>query len=479
MGNDNNDDTIMRESDLGLFLDYYELTSGKADFDSIHNGKITESYFFRKVPSQLGSYAIFAGLEQVIKFVLNYRVSEDDLAWLARTSGNDFSEEFLAYLKNFRFSGDVYAVPEGTVIFPNEPVLIVTGPSIDVQLFETYILNVINFQTLVATKAARMVTAAAGKTVLEFGSRRAHGRDAALIGARAAHIGGCVGSALVLAGKKFGIPYVGTLPHKFIQERDSELEAFRDYAKSFPHNTILLIDTYDTIRGARNACIVGKELRSKGFDLKGVRIDSGDLLSLSKEVRKILDSEGFKDTKIYVSSDLDEYAIEELTKSNAPIDSYGVGTRLITGANYNSVSKTGEVSALGGVYKLVQVEKDGKPVPKMKLTNDIAKATLPGMNTVLRKSKDGLFVEDEIAPWGTKPGNDQLELLTKVVSGSRLQYAFPSVPAIKEYCTEQLASLPKDVLRITDPKPYTVRINKAITDLQTKIRTEILQSTSQ
>jgi len=348
---------LLKEEEIALFVDYYELTSGRANFNVKNNQTITENYFVRRIPQ--GSYLIVAGLEQVIHYIKNLKFRKEDLEWLRETSGKDLSDEFIDYLSNFEFKGDVYAIPEGTPVFPNEPIINITGPSIDVQIFETYLLTVMNFQTLIATKTSRIVNAAKGKTVVDFGPRRAHGRDAAILGARAAYIGGVVGTSLVIAGKKWKIPYVGTMPHKFIQERydgstsfsGSEIKAFREYVKSFPNNSILLVDTYDTLQGIKNACRVGHELRKMGYELKGIRLDSGNLLELSKKAREILDKEGFKNTKIFASGDLDEFVIDRLLSKGAPIDGFGVGTRLITGANYNPITKEGGVSALGGVYK--------------------------------------------------------------------------------------------------------------------------------
>jgi nicotinate phosphoribosyltransferase len=307
----NEDDKKMSRSGLinfnsiGLFLDYYELTMAKADLDHKNLNIITENYYVRKIPQ--GAYLVSAGLEQVIHFIENFEIAEEDIEWLNSTSGKDFDEKFYKYLQDFKFGGDVYAAPEGTVVFPNEPIINITGRSLDIQLFETYLLNVMNYQTLIATKASRVARSAKGNDVIDFGARRAHGRDAAILGARAAFIGGVNGTSLVMAGRIWGIPYVGTMAHKFVQDRESELDAFRQYAESFPHNSILLIDTYDTLKGARNACVIGKELRKKGFELKGVRLDSGNLLDLSKKVRKILDDGGLTETKIFASSDLDEF----------------------------------------------------------------------------------------------------------------------------------------------------------------------------
>ena len=254
---------LLTESNMALFADYYELTMGKADFDSGNNAICTENYFVRFIPQ--GEYLIAAGLEQVIHYILNLRFTDADLKWLKESKPTpDMSDDFLDYLRHFKFEGDVYAVPEGTPVFANEPLINVTGRSIDIQIFETYLLNVMNFQTLIATKTARIVHAARGRTCFDFGARRAHGRDAGILAARASFIGGAAGTSLVIAGQYFNLPYVGTIAHKFIMDRPSELAAFRDYARSFPHNTLLLIDTYDTVQGAKNACIVGKEMKASG-----------------------------------------------------------------------------------------------------------------------------------------------------------------------------------------------------------------------
>lgn len=460
---------LINKDELALFLDYYEFTSGKADLDHKNTDIITETFFVRKIPKNLGSYLIATGLEQVAHFISNYRLSDEDREWLKKTSETDMSNEFLDYLQNFKFKGDVYAVPEGTPVFPNEPILSITGPSLDVQLFETYLLDIMNFQTLIATKASRIVNAAKGKTVLEFGARRAHGRDAALLGSRAAYVAGSVGSALVLAGKKFGIPYVGTMPHKFVQERPSELQAFREYAESFPHNTVLLIDTYDTIQGAKNACIVGKELRAKGYDLKGVRLDSGDLSELSKKVRDILDKEGFKAAKIMVSSDLDEYKIEDLLSKSAPIDGFGVGTRLITGANYNSKTKEGEVSALGGVYKLVEIVKEGKTIPKIKISEDTEKTTIPGKKQVYRISKNGMYDHDEIVAWDEAPPPDSKPLLLPIIQNGESVYNFPELAAIRKYCLEELLMLHEKHKIVSNAETYPVKVSQKLEGLRQEL----------
>ncbi|MGC8533794.1 MAG: nicotinate phosphoribosyltransferase [Candidatus Parvarchaeum sp.] len=466
---------LMNDSEMPLFLDYYELTSGQANFDHGRNNKITEVYYFRNIPENLGGYMVATGLEQVISFIKNFKLSKEEAEWLKESSNGALTDDFLDYLQNFKFKGNVNAVPEGTVVFPNEPIITVTGNSIEVQLFETYILSVMNFQTMVATKAARIAYASNGKAFLDFGARRAHGRDAAILSSRASYIGGAAGTALVSAAMKLGIPYSGTMPHKFVQERESELEAFREYAESFPNDAVFLIDTYDTLKGAQNACIVGNELRRRGYDLKGVRIDGGDLLQLSRQVRRILDDNGFSNTKIIASSDLDEYQIDYFVKNNAPIDIYGVGTRLDTAANYNSISKKGGVSALGGVYKLVEEEENGTFIPKIKISSS-DKTTLPFNKQIYRRFEDGFMLDDIIDRPSSNKYKGYQQLLVPAIEGGKLVYDFPSLKEIKEYTKRQLSSLQERYRRLEDFEPFPVRIGKDILDARNRIMEEKLNS---
>jgi nicotinate phosphoribosyltransferase len=456
---------LININSIGLFLDYYELTMAKADLDHKNLNTITENYYIRKIPQ--GAYLVSSGLDQVIHFIENFKIAKEDIEWLSSTSGKDFDEKFYRYLLDFKFGGDVYAVPEGTVVFPNEPIINITGRSLDIQLFETYLLNVMNYQTLIATKASRVVRSAKGKDVIDFGARRAHGRDAAILGARAAFIGGVTGTSLVMAGRIWGIPYIGTMAHKFVQDRENELDAFREYAESFPHNSILLIDTYDTLKGAKNACTIGKELRKKGFELKGVRLDSGNLLDLSKKVRKILDDGGLTQTKIFASSDLDEFLIEKLLQENAPIDGFGVGTRLITGANYNSITHEGNVSALSGIYKIVERIEGDTTIPKMKMTDDLSKATLPGRKQVYRYSKSGRFIEDLITIWDEKPDSNYnwQPLLIPIMKKGKSIFNFPSLGEIREYTADQIQMLPDGVKKNHGAQEYPVKLSNQINEL--------------
>lgn len=480
---------LLTEDDLFLFLDYYELTSGKSNLDFGMNQTITENYFFREIPEHLGSYIIAAGLEQFAAYVetMNRGLSKEHRDWLRRTSGRDFeAEAFLDYLQNFRFRGDIYAVPEGTPVFPLEPIINVSGPSIDVQIFETCLLNIMNFESLIATKVSRMVNAARGRDVLftpaaersvvDFGARRAHGRDAAVLGARAAFIGGAAATSLVIAGMKWGMPYVGTMPHKFIQERyrgrggfkESELEAFKQYAESFPHHTVTLVDTYESREGVKNSVVIGEMLKAKGYELRGIRLDSGDPVELSKKARALL-GERLKNTVIYVSDNLDEYAIDNMLARGAPVGGFGVGTRLITGANYNSLTKQGGVSALNGIYKFAEnTDEQGKLVPSMKFTSTRDKATLPGKKQTWRCFKNGKYLEDIITLWDERPKTAK-PLMVPVMRKGELVYDFPETQAIREYCLEQLGALPDEYKRLANGKAYPVKIGEALASLRDRL----------
>ena len=462
---------LLTESNMALFADYYELTMGKADFDSGNNAICTENYFVRFIPQ--GEYLIAAGLEQVIHYILNLRFTDADLKWLKESKATpDMSDDFLDYLRHFKFDGDVYAVPEGTPVFPNEPLINVTGRSIDIQIFETYLLNVMNFQTLIATKTARIVHAARGRTCFDFGARRAHGRDAGILAARASFIGGAAGTSLVIAGQYFKIPYVGTTAHKFIMDRPSELKAFRDYAQSFPHNTLLLIDTYDTIQGAKNACIVGKEMQARGTQLRGVRLDSGDLLALSRVVREIFDEAGLHDVQIFASNDLDEFQIDKLLAAGAPIDGFGVGTRLATGANFNPLTGEGGPSALPGVYKHVE-RIDGEGVAAtMKFSEDTGKSTLPSRKQLYRlydAEGNYVYVKDVISLWDEElpdsEGYTSEALLVPIIRQGELVYSFPDLAEMQTITKTELTKLPKPYKRLTDAQKYPVVLSPGLEDL--------------
>ena len=446
---------LLLEDNMALFVDYYQLTMGQADFNSQNDTIITANYYVREVPQ--GQYLIAAGLEQVIHYVLNLRFTNAILDGLAQRG--DLTPDYLAALKDFRFDGSIFAVREGTLVFPNEPIINVTGRSRDVQLFETYLLCVMNFQTLIATKALRIVEAARGRPVFDFGARRAHGRDAGILAARASFIGGARGTSLVLAGHYFDIPYVGTMAHKFISERPTELEAFRDYATTFPNNTTLLIDTYDTLQGAKNACSVAKEMETHGTRLRAVRLDSGNLLTLSKEVRRILDAEGLDYVQIIASHELDEFQIDTLLKNGAPIDSFGVGTRLATGANFDSMTGEGGTSALSGVYKLV--ESDSRPVGKQSL-DEPSKATIPGKKQMYRVADvDGNYVRDCVTLWD-EPISEGQPLLIPIIQDGKLVYGFPNLHDIQTHAAAELKKLPDSHKGLTAAKPYPVEFHPTL-----------------
>ena len=454
---------LLTVDEMALFVDYYQLTMGQADFNVQNDtpersNTCTANYYVREVPQ--GQYLIAAGLEQVIHYILNLRFTDTVLDWL--TQRGDLTPDYLTSLKNFRFEGSVFAVPEGTPVFPNEPIINVTGHSRDVQLFETYLLCVMNFQTLIATKASRIVEAARGRPVFDFGARRAHGRDAGILSARASFIGGASGTSLVLAGHYFDIPYVGTMAHKFISERLTELEAFRDYATAFPNATTLLIDTYDTLQGARNACIVGKEMEARGARLRAVRLDSGDLLKLSKEVRHILDAEGLDYVQIIASHELDEFQIDSLLQNGAPIDSFGVGTRLATGANFDSRTGEGGTSALGGVYKLV--ESDGRPVGKQSL-DEPSKATIPGKKQIYRLvDANGNYVKDWVTRWD-EPISDGQPLLIPIIQDGKLVYDFPDLHDLQALTTAELKKLSDSHKNLSNARPYPVELHPTLRNL--------------
>jgi nicotinate phosphoribosyltransferase len=386
-----------------------------------------------------------AGLEQALDYLRRLSFSADEIEYLRGLSAFDHvSPEFFDYLRSLRFTGDVWAMPEGTVAFAGEPLLRVTAPLIEAQIVETYLLSTINFQTLIATKAARIVEAAQGRGIVEFGTRRAHGFSAGVYAARAAFIGGCVGTSNVETGRTFGLPVYGTAAHSFTMAFDREIDAFRAFFKVFPESATLLLDTYDTIGAARMATEFGPELR-------GVRLDSGDLVDLSKRVRAILDEAGMRRTKIFASGDLNEFKIAELIAAGAPIDLFGVGTDLSTSR---------DAPALGGVYKLVEIEFDGRVTPKMKLSRD--KATYPCRKQVWRETAgDGSFTGDVIARADETelPG---APLLAPVMRGGQMATTLPNLREAQEHARRQLASLPDPHKRLIEAQPYPVRYSERL-----------------
>lgn len=443
---------------LTMVMDLYELTMANGYFNSgDKESRVAFDVFYRRNPDK-GGFAIFAGLEQIIEYVENLHFEEDDIEYLR--SLNTFTDDFLAYLKDFKFRGDIYAFPEGTIMYPNEPIITVVAPLIDAQLVETAILALVNHQSLVATKTRRIVRAAAGKAVSDFGARRAHNMDAAVYGARAAYIGGANGTATVLAGQMFGIPVSGTMAHSWVMYYQDEYEAFKTYAENYPDGTVLLVDTYDTLNsGIPNAIRTAKEvLEPMGKRLKGIRIDSGDLAYLSIKVREMLDEAGLEDCKIIVSNSLDEHTIRSLNNQHAKIDSYGVGERLITGA---SSEFSGEkISLLGAVYKIAAVEENGVFMPRIKISGNVEKITNPGLKKVYRvydengkaiadllakgdeeidMSKEFRFVNPEM-PWKNQYFTNctAKNLQQKIFENGKLIYEVPSIHEVRDYVRYQL-----------------------------------------
>lgn len=461
-----------------MLADFYEFTMANGYFE---NGCGDETavfdMFFRKVPDG-GGFAIAAGLEQLIEYLKNLNFNDEDIEFL-RSKGI-FSEGFLKYLRNFEFKCDVWAVPEGTPVFPGEPIVTVKGPVIQAQLIETMVLLTINHQSLIATKANRICRAAEGRTVMEFGSRRAQGSSGAILGARAAYIGGCVGTACAICERDYGIPALGTMAHSWIQMFDNEYDAFKAYAECYPDNATLLIDTYNVLKsGLPNAVKVFKEvLVPKGYRPAGVRIDSGDITYLTKKIRAKLDEEGFPDCKIVVSNSLDEEIIRDIIKQGACVDSFGVGERLIT-------SKSEPV--FGGVYKLAAVEKNGEFIPKIKVSENVSKITNPDFKKVYRlfsRENDKALADvitcfdetiddsgnyeifDPEHTWKRKDVYDFYaeELLVKIFDGGKCVYDSPDVHEIKKYCSEQVGHLWDEVLRFENPHNYYVDLSQKLWD---------------
>lgn len=383
---------------ISMLMDLYEMTMAHGYFTKQDNtDRVAFDVFYRRNPDQ-GGFAIFAGLEQVVDYLLNLHFDEEDIAYFK--SLHLFSDEFLEYLHNFKFTGDVYAFKEGAIIYPNEPILTIVAPLIDAQIAETAVLTMINHQSLIATKANRIMRAADGRIVSDFGARRAHNVDAAVYGARAAYIGGVHGTATVLAGQQFGIPVNGTMAHSWVMYHDSEYEAFKAYAEVYPESSVFLVDTYDVLNsGIPNAIKVAKDvLEPKGHRLKGIRLDSGDLAYLAKHARNMLDNAGMEDCKIMASNSLDEYTITSILSQGGPIDIFGVGERLIT-------SKTDPV--FGAVYKIVGIEKQGQWEPRIKVSESVTKITNPGLKNVYRVySAEGKAIAELLTLPGEKPSTD-------------------------------------------------------------------------
>ena len=479
-----------QEKNLTMLTDFYELTMSNGYFKNGMGNKIAVfDMFFRRIPDG-GGFAICAGLEQLIEYMKNLHFTPEDIEYFR--SKKIFDEGFLDYLANFKFTCDVWAMKEGTPMFPNEPIVVVRGPMIQAQLVETMVLLTINFQSLIATKANRMVRAAQGHPISEFGSRRAQGYDGAVLGARATYIGGCTSTACVLADRMYGIPAVGTMAHSWVQVYDSEYEAFAEYAKMYPDNCVLLVDTYNVLKsGIPNAIKVFNEVvLPTGNRPKGIRIDSGDISYLSKKARKMLDDAGFQDVKIMASNSLDEYIIRELYLQDAKVDMFGIGERLIT-------SKSDPV--FGGVYKLVAVQKpDGSYQPKIKVSETLEKIINPHFKMVYRffnkdtgkamadyvavydekvevDEEHPITIFDPIATWKRKTF-DNVEvrpMLTPVFEKGKCVYESPSIHDIRKFCLEQVDLLWDEVKRFENPHRYYVDLSQKLWDIKNQMLAEI------
>ncbi len=471
---------------LALLTDLYQITmaygywkTGMLENEAVFN------LYFRKSPFN-GGYAIACGLDYAIDFLEGFKFTEDDVNYLATLNGNDnkplFEQGFLDYLKNMKFTCDIEAIPEGTAVFPNEPLIRVRGPLIQGQLIETPLLNIINFQTLIATKSSRINQAAKGASVLEFGLRRAQGIDGGLAASRAAYIGGCEATSNVLAGKIFGIPVKGTHAHSWVMSFANEVEAFEKYSEAMPNNAVFLVDTYDTVQGVKYAIEAGKKLKEKGYKMAGIRLDSGDLAYLSIQARKLLDAAGFEDAKIIASNDLDEHIITSLNQQEAKIDVWGIGTKLVTAFDQ---------PALGGVYKLAAVRKaDGTWDYKVKLSEQAIKVSNPGVLQVKRFFTDeGQCVADMIFDEEQPPKENfvlvdpldntrrkviststkSIDLLQTIFKNGKLVYKTPEIAHIQKIAKENINSLHNSILRYTNPHEYPVGLERNLYEMKTNL----------
>ena len=479
----------MNKQDLTLLTDLYELTMMQGYYKKGQHETVVFDVFYRHNPCGNG-YSVCAGLDQVIDYIKNLNFTYEDVDYLR--SLHIFDDDFLQYLSGFHFTGDIYAIPEGSVVFPKEPLLKVIAPIMEAQLVETTILNLINHQSLIATKTSRVVYAADGDGIMEFGLRRAQGPDAGLYGARAAIIGGCVGTSNVLAGQLFDVPVMGTHAHSWIMTFPDEYTAFKYYAELYPDNCTLLVDTYDTLKsGVPNAIRVFQEFKDAGKPLKkyGIRLDSGDLAYLSKKARKMLDEAGFPDASICASNDLDEYLLHDLKAQGAAINSWGVGTHLITSKDCPS---------FGGVYKLAAVEIDGEMIPKIKLSENPAKITNPGNKTVYRiydkesgkiradyitladetfdESKD-LLLFDPNATWKKtrlEGGTYTMkEILVPIFKNGQCVYDSPSVMDIQKHCKEQLETMWEESRRLVNPQEVFVDLSDKLYEMKKELLNEV------
>ncbi len=472
---------------MTMLCDFYELTMGNGYFETGYQNRITYfDVFFRDVPDK-GGFAICAGLDQLIDYIQNLHFSEEDIAYLR--GRNMFSEGFLDYLRNFKFTGDIWAAPEGTPIFPREPIVTVRAPAIQAQIIETFTLLTVNHQSLIATKANRICRAAKGRTVLEFGSRRAQGADGAITGARAAYIGGCSGTACTISDQLYGVPAGGTMAHAWVQMFDSQLEAFKTYCRIYPDNATLLVDTYNTLKsGVPDAIRAFNEvLKPLGITKCGIRLDSGDIAYLTREARKMLDEAGWTECKISASNALDEYIIQDLLQQGACVDMFGVGERMITARSE---------PVFGGVYKLAAVEDEaGHVVPKIKVSENVGKITNPHFkktyrifdNATGKAEADYIAVYDEVvdesqplelfdpeATWKRKTYTNftAKPLQVQVFKGGELVYQQPTLQEIQTYCREQVDALWDEVKRFENPHNYYVDLSQKLWDIKQNLLRE-------
>ena len=460
---------MIEKLNLTMLTDFYEITMANGYHSSGMADDIAYfDMFFRKIPDG-GGYAIFAGLEQVIEYLKNLEFTDEDIEYLR--SKKLFNEEFLEYLANFEFKCDVWDVPEGSIVFPHEPLITVRGPVMQAQFVETMILLLINHQSLIATKASRIVRSAAGRPVMEFGTRRSHSTAAAIYGARASYIGGCAGTACTVADRDFGIPALGTMAHSWVQMYDDEYEAFKKYAEIYPTNCTLLVDTYDVLKsGVPTAIKVFKEMKPAKM---GIRIDSGDIAYLTKKARKMLDDAGLQECSIVVSNSLDEYIIRDVINEGACIDSFGVGERLVTASSQ---------PVFGGVYKLSALEKDGQMIPKIKVSENIEKITNPGFKSLYRlydkddnrmladvitldseviPEEDGYEIFDPSAVWKRKKVDNfyAKNMRVQIFDKGKCVYDSPSIDEIKAYCQKELNSIWDEMKRFENPQTYYVDLS--------------------
>ncbi len=476
-----------KKLNLTMIMDLYELTMSNGVFNSEMRDTVAYfDMFFRRVPDK-GGYAIMAGLKQLIEYMQNLKFTEEDIEYLE--SLGLFCEEFLDYLRNFKFSCDVWAIPEGTVIFPQEPIVTVKGPVIEALMVETMLLLTINHQSLIATKSNRICRAAQGRPVMEFGARRAHGYGAAYYGARAAIIGGCAGTSCILTAKDFGVKASGTMAHSWVQLFPDEYTAFKTYAERYPDSCMLLVDTYNVLKsGIPNAIKVFDEvLKPLGKRPLGIRIDSGDITYITKKARKMLDDAGYPDCKICISNSLDEYLIRDMIFQGACVDTYGVGERLITASSE---------AVFGGVYKLSAVEDKGKIIPKIKISENTAKVTLPGVKIPWRlydrntgkaiadvitlghekiDSSEPYEIFDPVHTWKRKVVTDFVakKLQVKVFEEGKLVYDSPSVKGIAKYCKDQVGSLWDEVTRFENPHTYYVDLSEELWNLRDELLNQL------